>query len=165
MFVCLRFLACQRKIFHEIKKITHGTIKSRVEGEGVLLREWTRSYLLVKGQSRNSGIIRTALFMLFCLGCLYIFIWLFAQELDKHCEATVHQLFFNSEQLFALTTVMSLFCYFKELFFLFCMPMTSWRMAALCVNADVLMDKSPKGMAYAINGSKTIAGQQVTTSN
>lgn len=66
---------------YEIKKITHGTIKGRAEGQGVLPRERKRSYFLVKGQYRNSGIIRTALFRLLCLGCLciyiYIYIWLF----------------------------------------------------------------------------------------
>lgn len=48
------------------------TISSRGMGEVVLLRERTGTYLLVKGQKRNSSIIRTGLFMLLCFGFLYL---------------------------------------------------------------------------------------------
>lgn len=51
--------------------------------------------MFAKGPNRNSRIIITALFMLLCLGCLYIYPWLFSQELDKHCKETVHKLYFS----------------------------------------------------------------------
>lgn len=87
--------------------------------------------------------------MLLCLGCLYIYSWLFSQELDKHCKATVHKLFFffffSSEQLLVLTFSIilqekdSFVHLFIHLFIYFGMCMTAWRMAALHMNASVLM--------------------------
>lgn len=67
---------------------------------------------------------------------------MFGPELHKHCKATLHKLFFSSEQLFVLTMVMHLFHYFMGnviFFFFFGMCMTAWRMAALHVNASVLI--------------------------